>query len=201
MSDNTGVEREKHMKQLKRQMECWREVILSLNSILLWERFWYPGLIVGITSTIFFLIWLLEPTSLTMISVLLLLLALIDYLVPPMTSFLYPVNSWTGQKEKKLYEICKSWDATILWLQNARVSMLQTRKDRPNVYYAAIITFLVICIWIGSTVNNLLLSYIAVNTILLMPGIRHKGRVISQLCAIIFIYFMAFLVFKISYFY
>lgn len=179
MSDNTGVEREKHMKQLKRRMECWREVILPLNSILLWERSWYPGLILGITTTIFFLVWMLEPALLTMISILLLLLALIDYIVPPMTSFLYPVNSWTGQKEKKLNEICQNLSAAILRLQNVWNSMLQTRKDRPNVYYAAIITFLMSCIWIGSTVNNLLLSYIAVNSILLMPGLRHKGRAIS----------------------
>ena len=41
------------MKQLKRRMECWREVILPLNSILLWERSWYPGLILGITTIIF----------------------------------------------------------------------------------------------------------------------------------------------------
>ncbi|XP_034170821.1 ADP-ribosylation factor-like 6 interacting protein 1 [Osmia lignaria lignaria] len=179
MTDNTGIEREKHMKQLKRRMECWRELILPLNSILLWERSWYPGLIFGITTTIFFLIWMLEPAFLTIISIFLLLLALIDYLVPPMTSLLYPVNSWTGQKEKKLNEICQNLSITILHLQDLWRSMLQTRKDRPNVYYAAIITFLVICIWIGSTINNLLLSYIAVNIVLLMPGLRHRGRAIS----------------------
>ncbi|XP_029031910.1 ADP-ribosylation factor-like protein 6-interacting protein 1 isoform X2 [Osmia bicornis bicornis] len=167
------------MKQLKRRMECWRELILPLNSILLWERSWYPGLILGITTTIFFLIWMLEPAFLTIISIFLLLLALIDYLVPPMTSLLYPVNSWTGQKEKKLNEICQNLSITILHLQNLWRSMLQTRKDRPNVYYAAIITFLVICIWIGSTINNLLLSYITVNIVLLMPGLRHRGRAIS----------------------
>ena len=48
------------MKQLKRRMECWREVILPLNSILLWERSWYPGLILGITTTIFLLVKMLK---------------------------------------------------------------------------------------------------------------------------------------------
>lgn len=76
---------------------------------------------------------MLEPASLTIISIFLLLLALIDYLVPPMTSLLYPVNSWTGQKEKKLNEICQNLSITILHLQNLWKSMLQTRKDRPNV--------------------------------------------------------------------
>lgn len=181
MTDSAGTEREKHMKQLKRRMECWREVILPLNSILLWERSWYPGLIVGITSTIFFLIWVLEPALLTIISVSLLVLALIDYLVTPLASFLCAVNSWTGQKEKKLNEICQNLSVTILQLQNLWRSMLQTRNDRPNIYYAGIITCLVICIWIGNTINNLLIFYIAVNVILLLPGLRHKGRAMSAI--------------------
>ncbi|OAD58703.1 ADP-ribosylation factor-like protein 6-interacting protein 1, partial [Eufriesea mexicana] len=170
---------EKHMKQLKRRMECWREVILPLNSILLWERYWYPGLIVGITNIIFFFIWMLEPAILTIISVSLLILALIDYLVPPVLSLLSPANKWTGQKERKLNEICQNLSVIILQLQNLWKLMLKTRNDRPHVYYAGIITCLIVCIWIGSTVNNLLLFYIAVNTLLLLPGFRHNGRALS----------------------
>lgn len=179
MADSAAIEREKHMKQLKRRMECWREVILPLNSILLWERSWYPGLILGITTTIFFLIWMLEPAILTIISVSLLILALVDYLVPPVSSLLSPVNKWTGQKEKKLNEICQNLSIIILQLQSLWKLMLKTRNDRPNVYYAGIITCLIICIWIGSTINNLLLFYITVNILLLTPGFRYKGRAMS----------------------
>lgn len=73
-------------------------------------------------------------------------------------------------------------------------------------YYAGIITCLIICIWIGSTINNLLLFYITgnnflnnlfdyflyneyinvlfywnvtVNILLLTPGFRYKGRAMS----------------------
>ncbi|XP_076761065.1 ADP-ribosylation factor-like 6 interacting protein 1 [Xylocopa sonorina] len=179
MADSGAIEREKHMKQLKRRMECWRELILPLNSILLWERSWYPGLILGITTTIFFLIWMLEPAILTIISISLLILALIDYIVPPIISLLSPVNKWTGQKEKKLNEICQNLSLIILQCQSLWKLMLQTRTDRPNVYYAGIITCLLVCIWIGSTVNNLLLLYMAVNALLLMPGLRHKRRAMT----------------------
>ncbi|XP_043261911.1 ADP-ribosylation factor-like protein 6-interacting protein 1 isoform X1 [Colletes gigas] len=174
MSDSAGIEREKHMKQLKRLMEWCREAILLLNSILLWERSWYPGLIVGTTSTIFFLIWVLEPALLTIISVSLLVLALVDYLVSPLTALL--CSSWTGQKERKLNEICQNLSVTLLQLQNLWRSMLQVRNDRPNLYYVGLIVCLTICIWVGNAINNLLLFYIAVNAILLMPGLRRKGR-------------------------
>jgi hypothetical protein len=44
---------DKRVKQLKRALEGWREVILPLNSVLLWERNWYPGMLVGMTTTFF----------------------------------------------------------------------------------------------------------------------------------------------------
>ncbi|CAK9803671.1 ADP-ribosylation factor-like protein 6-interacting protein 1 [Anthophora quadrimaculata] len=184
MSDNTSIERQEHIKQLKRRMECWREVILPFNSILLWERSWYPGLILTITTTIFLLIWMLEPAVLTIISISLLVLTSVDYLVPPLTSFLCPVDSWTGQKERKLNKICENLSTIILQLQHLWKSMLQIRNDRPNVYYAGIIACLIVCIWIGSTINNLFLLYIAVNALLLMPGLKHKGRAMSAISCV-----------------
>lgn len=44
---------DKRVKQLKRELEGWREVILTLNSVLLWERNWYPGMLIGVTTTFF----------------------------------------------------------------------------------------------------------------------------------------------------
>lgn len=164
------------MKQLKRKMECWREIILPLNSILLWERSWHPGLIVGLITMIFCIIWILEPTLLTMISVCLLIFALVDYLVPILTSILCNAQNWTGQKEKKLIEVCQNLSTTILQIQGAWTFISKIRHDRPNIYYSATILCLILVAWIGNAVNNLLLFYIIVNAILLTPGFKHKGR-------------------------
>ncbi|XP_011706381.1 PREDICTED: ADP-ribosylation factor-like protein 6-interacting protein 1 [Wasmannia auropunctata] len=176
MTDDGTVEKEKHMKQLKRRMECWREIILPLNSILLWECRWHPVLIIGFVNVIFSTIWILEPALLTMISVCLLVFALVDYLVPILTSVLCNAQSWTGQKEKKLIEICQNLSSTILQMQCAWTSISKIRHDRPNIYYSATILFLILFAWLGSTINNLLLLYTIVLTVLLMPGLRHKGR-------------------------
>jgi hypothetical protein len=54
LSNGCWLFQDKRVKQLKRELEGWREVILPLNSILLWEKNWYPGMLVGIT-TVFFL--------------------------------------------------------------------------------------------------------------------------------------------------
>lgn len=164
------------MKQLKRRMECWREIILPLNSILLWERSWYPGLILGFTNFLFLLIWFMEPALLTVISVCLLVVALVDYFVPILSSAFFSTNSWTGQKERKLEEICQNLSVAILQLQGLGKTMLNARNNRPNIYYGSTTLCLVLLAWLGSTINNLFLIYLAVNAILLAPGLRHKGR-------------------------
>ncbi|KAL0117282.1 hypothetical protein PUN28_010259 [Cardiocondyla obscurior] len=176
MTDDGTVDKEKHMKQLKRKMECWREIILPLNSVLLWERSWHPGLIVGLVTVIFCTVWILEPALLTMISICLLIFALVDYLVPILTSVLCNAQSWTGQKEKKLIEICQNLSTTMLQVQGIWASMSKVRQNRPNIYYSTTILFLILFAWIGNTVNNLLLLYIIVIAILLTPGFKHKGR-------------------------
>ncbi|KAL6421528.1 hypothetical protein ACFW04_014287 [Cataglyphis niger] len=163
MTDDGMIEKEKHMKQLKRKMECWREIILPLNSILLWERSWHPGLIVGFVTMIFCVIWILEPTLLTMISVCLLIFALVDYLAPILISILCNIQNWTGQKEKKLIEICQNLSNIILQIQGAWTCISKIRHDRPNIYYSATILCLILFAWIGNAVNNLLLLYIMGN--------------------------------------
>lgn len=78
-------------------------------------------------------IWILEPALLTMISVFLLIFALVDYLVPILTSVLCNAQNWTGQKEKKLIEICQNLSVTILQVQGAWMSVSKIRHDRPNI--------------------------------------------------------------------
>jgi hypothetical protein len=44
---------DKRVKELKRALEGWREVILPLNSLLLWKKNWYPGMLAGMTTILF----------------------------------------------------------------------------------------------------------------------------------------------------
>jgi len=73
---------------------------------------------------------------LTIISICLLTFALVDYFVPILTSVLCNTQSWTGQKEKKLIEICQNLSGTILQMQNTWISISKMRHDRPNIVNA-----------------------------------------------------------------
>jgi len=85
------------------------------------------------------------------------------------------------RKKKKLDEICQALSATILQVQNAFKFLLNARNSRPNIYYGSLTLSLLLLAWLGNTVNNLLLIYLAVNAILLTPGLRHKGRAQSAM--------------------
>ncbi|GLH00177.1 Acyl carrier protein, mitochondrial [Gryllus bimaculatus] len=134
MADNmASTEQEKRVKQLKRELEGWREVIIPVNSILLWEKNWYPGMLVGLTTTVFLFLWYLDPSVLTTVSVLGLITTLVDYLVPTLTASICHPDSWTGLKERKLEEICRNLIATQTQLMFYWALFYDMRQSRPRV--------------------------------------------------------------------
>ncbi|PSN55364.1 hypothetical protein C0J52_01811 [Blattella germanica] len=166
---------DKRVKQLKRELEGWREVILPLNSILMWDKNWYPGMLVGVTTTFFLFLWYLDPSVLTTVSVMGLIATLVDYLVPTLTANICNPENWTGSKEKKLEEICRGLAGTQIQIVNKWGMFYDMRHSRPTVYYVTVVISLVLLAWLGSMVNNLLLTYLAVTTIVLLPGMKHHG--------------------------
>lgn len=75
----------------------------------------------------------MEPAVLTVISISLLLLALGDYLGPILISTFYSANSWTGQKERKLDEICQSLSNALVQLQNLWRAALWARTNHTSM--------------------------------------------------------------------
>uniref|UniRef100_A0A1B6I0Y5 RETREG1-3/ARL6IP-like N-terminal reticulon-homology domain-containing protein n=1 Tax=Homalodisca liturata TaxID=320908 RepID=A0A1B6I0Y5_9HEMI len=164
-----------NVKKLKRELEGWREIILQLHSVLLWENQWYPGLVAGVSTAVFTLLWLLEPSLLTTVSFIGLLVTLLDYLVPTVCAGLYRPENWTGAKEKQFEEICR----TLALCYSAASHQLQAFKElkvtSPKLYYSVTITSLAVLAYIGNKVDNLFLSYILVTFLLLLPGLNHHG--------------------------
>lgn len=177
-----SVEQEKRVKQLKRELEGWREVIIPVNSILLWEKNWYPGMLVGLTSSVFLFLWYLDPSVLTTVSVLGLITTLVDYLVPTLTASICHPDSWTGLKERKLEEICRNLITTQTQFAFYWTLFYDMRQSRPRVYYAAVVSSLLCLAWLGNIINNLLLTYVLITSAILLPGLKHHGLLHKYLC-------------------
>lgn len=177
MADNViaNVEKEKTVKKLKRELEGWREVILQINSVLLWEKNWYPGLIAGITSSIFLLFWMLDPSLLTTVSCICLLITILDYVVPTVSASICNPESWTAAKEKQLEDTCKAIVNNQMLAVQYWFAVKDLKISRPKLYYPSVILILGCLAWIGNEINNLVLTYIIVTTCLMLPGLKHHG--------------------------
>ncbi|KAF4524560.1 hypothetical protein B566_EDAN002835 [Ephemera danica] len=162
-------EQEKRVKQLKRSLEGWREVVLPLHSLLTWKEKWYPGVIFGFITMIFLFVWWLDPAVLTLVSVLAILTVLVDYLVPTLASSFCRADSWTGTKEKRLEEVCRS---------------LVSAETCLRSYYVVVLALLFLAAYIGSIINNMLLTYFIVLLITLAPGLCRQGILKQQLAQI-----------------
>ncbi|KAK6637512.1 hypothetical protein RUM44_007934 [Polyplax serrata] len=178
MAEHLSVnEIEKEAKKLKRDLESWREVILPLNSVLLWEENAYLGILIGTTTLVFLLLWQLNPSILSMLSFFGIIVTVIDYLVPTLTLHFCHPEKWTSTKERKLEAICTSLASNKIKLTSFIKSFYQMRKESPKRYYAIVIMTLFCLSWIGNSINNLFLTYLAVTSILLLPGIQQRGLI------------------------
>lgn len=87
-------------------MEAYREVILLINSVLKWDKKFFPGLIFSAISFVFILLWCLDLSVLTHVALTLFLVTFFDYAFPYVSKLIFKPSNWTGIQEKKFEEIC-----------------------------------------------------------------------------------------------
>lgn len=168
--DNAAID------QLMLDLEGWREVIILTDGILGWER---PRLLAGVfvgVSLLFVLVWFLEPSVLTTVSLLLLFLTLLDYAVPVIAPRLFTFRtSWTSLEEQRYREICRRLVNAKRHLKDAIVWLFELRRDRPTFYFALVVPCLFVLSVVGDRVNNMFLTYAILTFLLFLPGLRHHG--------------------------
>lgn len=94
------------INKIKHDLEQWREIILYVDSILKWEKKFYPAIIFGVNSILFLMIWYLDFSILTMAALTALFIAQIDYVYPFVSKIFFNPNNWNGVQEKKFEDIC-----------------------------------------------------------------------------------------------
>ncbi|XP_067136720.1 ADP-ribosylation factor-like protein 6-interacting protein 1 [Centruroides vittatus] len=163
------------VKTLKRHLEGWREILLPVNSVLMWEKSFYPAILIGVTSFIFLLVWICEPSVLTTFALLGLLASILDYAVPLISASFFDANKWTGTEEQKFEDICRGLVYTRQCVQDIWDTSAQLKEAKPKVYFVVVLIGLIFVAWIGSLVDNLFLTYLCVIQLVMLPGLKHNG--------------------------
>ncbi|KAJ8933364.1 hypothetical protein NQ314_014079 [Rhamnusium bicolor] len=166
---------ESQIRKLRLSMETWREVIIKVNDILLWEKQWHPMAIIGGCTVLFMLLWLCEPNLLTVISLLGLSLTVGDYILPTLISSVFKSEVWTTEKQKQYEEICTNIILYKMKLELLLSSYYRMRVTNSKLYFSITIFGLAFLAWIGGTISNLLLTYLIFLFALLLPGMSHNG--------------------------
>lgn len=97
----------KQFNKLKHDLEGFREIVLLLSSVLKWEKKFYPGVIFGAISFLFLILWWLDLSLLTLVSVIGLIVILTDYGFPIVSKVIFKPENWTGVQEKAYEEVCE----------------------------------------------------------------------------------------------
>nr|XP_053642225.1 ADP-ribosylation factor-like protein 6-interacting protein 1 isoform X2 [Cherax quadricarinatus] len=166
-------DQDRRVKTLRRELEGWREVLCFMHSLLIWEKHYYPFISISAVTTLFLSIWYIEPSMLTLFSVMGITVTLCDYLVPQIVPWIVGAHFWTGAHERRYEQIITSI-ASLCGLASYISNTLTTMKEsKPRTYFVMVTGSLLLCAWVGNTINNLLLTYLIVLVIVLLPGLKH----------------------------
>lgn len=97
----------KLLHKMKHNLEDWREAILLVNSILKWDKQMYTGIIGGVVTFTFLMIWWMDLSYLSLVALVLLIVVILDYAYPIVSKFVFSADQWTGAHEKRYEAVCQ----------------------------------------------------------------------------------------------
>lgn len=129
---NSQVQK-KELNKLKHDLEDWREAILHASRILTWEKAFYPAIIFAAVTVQYLFIWYTDLSELTLFSLTLLLIALLDYLYPVVGKFVFKPEKWTGVQEKEFEGICVNIYNTKQCFYRIAISMIEAKEKKSTL--------------------------------------------------------------------
>jgi len=168
--------------RVKSCLESWREVVIIMDSVLAWEKDWYPAVTAGSLTMFYLILFWLSPSMLTLLSTMGLLITMLDYLGPKLMDKLYSSAEWTGEKEKKLDNVCKSVVSTSLLVSTCYTSFSSMRTTSPMTHFSITTCSLLVLAYLGSLVSGVFLSYITLMVVMMLPGLYRRG-LLARYCS------------------
>ncbi|CAL8122488.1 unnamed protein product [Orchesella dallaii] len=159
---------------LKDRLTPCREICPFLLDLFIWRKEAYPLMIAGTVTSFFLVLWYLEPSVVTALSVLGLVVTIADFLLPLLSKTVSSSEDWSSEKEKKFSIFVNRIAYYSVQVWNSQVLLEEWKKDHPNLYSSTVIVSLLLLAWIGNAVHNLWLAYILVLFLALLPGLLHR---------------------------
>ncbi|KAJ6640154.1 ADP-ribosylation factor-like protein 6-interacting protein 1, partial [Pseudolycoriella hygida] len=170
-------DQKKMLNKMKHDLEGCRELILHLNSVLKWEKKFYPGLIFGFSTILFLVLWYLDLSTMTMGALILLCASVLDIALPVVSKFIFKPENWTGDNENQFESVCEEVCVAKLAICNGLSHVFASKETKSSVSSIVTVCVLIVLAYIGAVIDNLLLSYLGFLILMLYPGLLHHGIV------------------------
>ncbi|KAG5443117.1 ADP-ribosylation factor-like protein 6-interacting protein 1 [Clonorchis sinensis] len=169
-----NFEEERDVNLLANDLSDWTGVILKIEGLLNWES---PRLLVSIlliVSVIFLLLGTFHPAVLTMLGWFGLTMSIVDFIGPTLSARVAP-EMHPLEAQKRYREFCRRLVHARYLVINFFTFLQELRANHPIAYLFTSLPLLLIGIFVGRHINDLLLLYILTIVCILTPGLRYKG--------------------------
>jgi len=163
------------LNRLKISLEKYRELMLPLNKVFEWEKPVYPVALVSIITVIFSIVWYFEPSVLSTLCILGIFSSVADFMLPKLLSAVFATGDWTVVQERQYDAICMRLLNFKQHLANTRKWLSELKTSNPRMYLLLMMGVFAVLAWLGSLIDNLLLTYLLVMSMSLVPGLRKRG--------------------------
>lgn len=166
---------EEDLINLKSNLQKYRSLIIPLNKILEWEQNFYPGVVIGVITFVFALVWYLEPSILTTVCLIGIILSAADFALPTLISHLFSSEEWSAVQEAQYDAICQRLVHAKQHVVDLKNWLTDLKANKPKIYLVIMMAVFASTAWLGSLIDNLFLTYLIVVGLTMIPGLRKHG--------------------------
>lgn len=162
--------REAEVTRMGELLEDWKEILVQVKRVVDWEEPFHPAVLFGVVSLLFLVLWVVEPTFLSFVSLFFLILTLADYALPYVVPRLFPADAWNEDLQDCYNTICASVVGFKYETRSFFFRLQQAKAERPGLYLALTSIALLFLAWIGSCLGDFTLLYLLAVGLALYPG-------------------------------
>jgi len=177
--------REAEATRMRDLLDDWKEILVQVKRVVDWEEPFHPAVLFGAVSLLFLVLWYMEPTFLSFVSLLFLVLTVADFLLPYAVPRLFHAEAWNEDLQNRYNVICASivgfkYESRALFFR-----LQQAKADRPGLYLALTSIALLLLAWIGSCLGDFTLLYLLAVGVALYPGAIKNPAIAANLNGVV----------------
>lgn len=118
--------------KVKHDLEVYKEALLIVSKVLKWEQSFFPGVIAGVVTFVFLLLWFLDFSSLTLVALSLMVVTVLDFGYPLVSKFIFKPENWSGAQEKLYEQVIEEIVDVRICVESKVSSFFASRSERST---------------------------------------------------------------------